>query len=95
MKQTIFAGLLALLPLACQAVDLPESLTITFYKDDKGENDWADATKYPDTGPDQKTSPHKDDKRYLGYQQFTSTDDPQRVFFWQPANSTAVTVSCT
>jgi hypothetical protein len=94
MKQFILASLLALaLPLTCLAGEFKEPLTLTFYKDNKGDYDWADATKYDDPSKvDRGTSSHTDDKRYLGRLKFADTEGPLGVFFWKTGDKGIKTV---
>jgi hypothetical protein len=94
MKQFILTSLLALvLPLTCLAGEFKEPLTLTFYKDNKGDNDWGDATKYDDPAKiDQGTSSHTDDKRYLGHLKFSDTEGPLGVFFWKTGDMGISTV---
>lgn len=84
MKQSIFASLLVALSMTCHAADLKDPLTITFYKNSKDSNQWADATEYEDpNNVDRGTSVHDKDERYLNHYKYTKTEEEPRVFFWK------------
>jgi hypothetical protein len=80
LSRLLFSLLAIATPLAI-ATDLPKPLTLTFLAtEEKGQIEWSDSTDYADK-PAKGTTPHQDDKRYLGHLTYKSSDDFNERYF--------------
>jgi hypothetical protein len=80
LSRLLFSLLAIATPLAI-ATDLPKPLTLTFLAtEEKGQIEWSDSTDYADK-PAKGTTPHQDDKRYLGHLTYEPSDGFNERYF--------------
>jgi hypothetical protein len=87
MRNIILPGLLAIIPIACHAIDLPKPFTLTFYLDGKGDKEFHDETNYPEGATaDKGISPDQDNSTYLDHYKFSSIESSERSFTYRPSS---------